>query len=127
MAGALRAHDRQRRLGHPESAEHIGFDLVAGFLFADLLDGAEMAVAGIVDDDVEPAKALVRLGDSRVDGFLVGDVELDRGDVVAIFLDQISERAGVTGGRGNAVATRQRGLGPYAAKTLRRSGDEPNL
>lgn len=86
-----------------------------------------MAVAGIVDDDVESAKTLVRLGDSGIDGFLVGDVELYRGNPVAVFLDEIGERAGIAGGRRDAVAACECGLGPDAAKALRRSGDEPNL
>src|ERR1700754_2892233 len=42
VAGALLAHDRQRRLGHPEGAEEVRLDLVAGLRLADLLDRAEV-------------------------------------------------------------------------------------
>ena len=78
MARLLGAHDRQRRLRDPERAEDVGLDLGAGLRLADFLDGAELAVAGIVDDDVEAAEALVGLGDRGVDGRLVVDVEPGR-------------------------------------------------
>ncbi len=116
VAGALRAHDRQRRLRHPQRAEHVGLDLRAGFLLADLLDRAELAVAGIVDDDVEPAEASVRLGDRRIDGALVVDVEPDGGDGVAVFAGEILERAYVACGGCDRVAARERGFDQTAAR-----------
>ena len=58
---ALLAQERQRGLGDPQRAEQVGLDLVAGLGLAELLDHAELAVAGVVDDDVEAAEVLVRL------------------------------------------------------------------
>ena len=81
---ALRPHDWQDRLGHPQRAEEIGFDLVAGFGFGDLLDGAEQAVAGIVDGDIDAAEAFVRLLHRGIDGRLVADVEGKRQQPVAV-------------------------------------------
>ena len=68
MAGALRAHDRHGRLRHPQGAEQICFDLGARFVFAHFLDRAEQSVAGIVDDDIEPAEAAMRICDGCIDG-----------------------------------------------------------
>ena len=79
----------------------------------------EEAVAGVVDDDVERPKRSCARGDRGVDRRLVGDVELDRQDVVAVALDQVVERGGVTRGGGDAVAALERGLGPDAAEALR--------
>ncbi len=61
VAGALLAQERQRRLRHPHRAEDVGLHLVAELLLGQLLDEAEVAVAGVVDDDVEPAEVRVRL------------------------------------------------------------------
>ena len=61
VAAALLAQVRQRRLGDPQGAEQVGLQLVAGVGLAELLDHAEVAVAGVVDHDVEPAEVLVRL------------------------------------------------------------------
>ena len=112
------AHDGHGRLRHPQRAEQVCFDLGARFLFAHFLDRAEQSVAGIVDDDIKPAEAAMRLRDCRIDGGLVGHVELDRGDPVAVFLDKVRERAGVARSRSDPVAARQRCLGPDAAKAL---------
>ncbi|MEV0067470.1 ABC transporter permease [Amycolatopsis sp. NPDC050768] len=48
------------------SAEQVGLDLRAGPFLADLLDGAEEPVSGVVADDVEPAEACI-LGNGRLD------------------------------------------------------------
>jgi hypothetical protein len=104
VAGSLLAHDRQRRLRDPEGAEEVRLQLVADVGLAQLLDEAEVAVAGVVDDDVEPAEALVRLLDGCDVRVAVGDVEGDRQQPVAVGLDEVVEGRGVTGGRGNVVA-----------------------
>jgi len=60
VPAALLAHERQSRLCDPQGAEQIRLELVARLLLAELLDHPELAVAGIVDDNVEPAETLVR-------------------------------------------------------------------
>ncbi len=72
---ALLAQERQRRLGDPERAEEVGLHLVADVGLAELLDHAELAVAGVVDDDVEAAELLVRRADRGERAVPVGDVE----------------------------------------------------
>ena len=73
---ALLAQERQRRLGDPERAEQVGLDLVADLGLAELLDHPELAVAGVVDHDVEAAEVLVGLLDGGEGRGAVGDVEL---------------------------------------------------
>ena len=83
MPAALSPQIRQRRLGDPQSAEHVGLDLVARLLLGQLLDEAEVAVAGVVDDDVEPSEVVVRLLDRGEVRVAVGHVELNRQKRVA--------------------------------------------
>jgi hypothetical protein len=58
-------------------------------LFGELLDEAEVAVAGVVDDDVQAAEVVVRLLDGGEGGVAVGDVELDRQQRFAVLLGEI--------------------------------------
>ena len=102
VARALLAQERQRGLGHPERAEQVGLDLVAGVGLAELLDHAELPVAGVVDDDVEPAEVLVRLRDGGEVGRAVGDVERERQHRVAVLLRRGRRGSSVAGGRGDA-------------------------
>ena len=76
VAAALLAQERQRRLGDPQRAEEVRLELRAGLVLGDLLDHAELAVAGVVDDDVEPPEVLVRPRDRGEVSRPVGDVEL---------------------------------------------------
>ncbi len=108
---------RQRGLGHPQRAEHVGLDLVARLLLGQLLDEAEVAVAGVVDDDVEPPEVIVRLLDRGEVGVAVGHVELDRQQRVAVLRGQIVERRGVAGGGRDLVAALERRDRPLAART----------
>src|SRR5665811_337246 len=48
VTAALGAQEWQRRLGDPQRPEQVGLDLLAGFRLAELLDHAELAVAGVV-------------------------------------------------------------------------------
>ncbi len=93
MPAALPAQVRQRCLGHPERAEHVGLELRADLRLGDLLDHAEVPVAGVVDDDVQPPEALVGTLDGGEIGVAVGDVERDRQDRVAVLGDQVVELA----------------------------------
>ncbi len=116
MARALFTEVRECRLGDPEGSEKIGLELGAGILFADLLDEAEVAVAGVVDDDVEPAEMVVRLLDRGEVGRAIVDVERDREDGVAVLRHEFVERSRIAGGGGNAVATLKGGDRPFAAE-----------
>ena len=78
MAGALPAHMRQHRAGDAEQAEHIGAEQFCGLRGAGLLDRAEQAVAGIVDQDIDAAEFFHRLAGGLMGLGLAGDVEPGR-------------------------------------------------
>jgi hypothetical protein len=69
-----RRKHRQHRPGHREQAEHVGLEHRAGLFDGGLLDRAEQACAGIVDQHVDPAEP----GKCRIDDLarpaLVGHV-----------------------------------------------------
>ncbi len=127
MSAALCPQVRQSRLRDPEGTEQVGLQLVAELLLADLLDHPELAVAGVVDDDVEPAEVLVRPGDRVERRGPVGDVELQGEDGVAVLLDEVPEAADVAGGGGHPVAALEGCDRPLPAEAAGGSGDEPGL
>ena len=108
---------RQRGLRHPQRAEHVRLDLGARLLFGELLDEAEVAVAGVVDDDVQAAEVVVRLLDGGEVGVAVGDVELDRQQRFAVLLGEIVERSRVAGRGRYLVAALQRRDRPLPAES----------
>ena len=117
MAAALLAQERQRRLRHPQRAEQVGLDLIASLGLAELLDHPELAVAGVVDDDVEAAEVLVRAahrGERRV---AVGHVERHGQHRVAVLRAEVVERAGVSRRRGDPVAALAAPRSPTRART----------
>ncbi len=116
MSAALGPQVRQRGLGHPQRAEDVGLDLVACLLLGQLLDEAEVAVAGVVDDDVEPAEVVVRLLDRGEVRVAVGDVELDRQQRVAVLLGEVVQGGGVAGGGGDLVAALEGRDRPFPAE-----------
>jgi hypothetical protein len=59
----LLRHVRQDELGESRGAEHVDFELAAGFFHRYVFDGAVGAVAGVVDQDVDAAL----LGEDPVD------------------------------------------------------------
>ncbi len=127
MPAALRPQERQRGLRHPQRAEHVGLDLVARLGLGQLLDEAEVAVAGVVDDDVEPAEVVVGLLDGGEVGVAIGHVELDRQQRVAVLLGEVVQRRGVARGGRDLVAAFQRRDRPLPAEAARCPGDEPNF
>ncbi len=127
VARALLAQVRQRGLDHPHRAEQVGFELVAQFPLGQLLDRADLGVAGVVHDDVEPAEVLFGLLHGREDGGPVGHVQFQREDGVAVGVGQFLEGGGAPGGGGDLVTARQGGLDEVAAEAAVRAGDEPDF
>ena len=89
MTVALRAQHRQGGACDVDDAEEVGLDLLAEFLFGHVLDGVDLGVAGVVDDDVEAAERRGRGGDGGAGGRRVGHVERDGAHVVAVLRDEV--------------------------------------
>ena len=127
MAAALFAQVRQRGLSDPQRSEYVRLDLVAGVLLGELLDEAELAVAGVVDDDVQPSEMVVRLLDRGEVRRAVGDIQLDRQDRVAVGVHQIGQRRGIARRGRDLVAPLQCSDGPFPSEAPRGTGDKPNF
>ena len=127
MPAALPAQDRERRLGGVHRAEEDGLELVAERLVAHVLERGEVGVAGVVDDDVEPAERVERglHRGGRLGGH--GDVVGDGAHAIAVCRDQILEDLGAARGGEHAITAFERGLDDVAAETAGASCDEPYL
>jgi hypothetical protein len=53
----LRPHDRDGGFRNDDGAEQVGFDLAAEFVQRPVLDGVDIAIARIVDENVSPPNA----------------------------------------------------------------------
>ena len=127
VARVLAAQDGQRGLGDPQRAEHVRLELVARVGLGQFLDHAELAVAGVVDDDVEPSEVPGGQFHRREVRRAVVDVQLQRQQRVAELLAQVIQRGGVARGGGHLVSALQRGDRPLASEAFRCSRDEPGL
>ena len=112
----LGTQDREGRLRDPEGPEEVRLDLRARLGLREFLDHAEEPVAGVVDDDVEPAELRVRLRHGLERRRAIGDVERDRQDAVAVLGGQLAERVDVARRRGDAVTSLEGGGSPDSSE-----------
>jgi hypothetical protein len=122
----LGAHHRECRAGDVDRAEQGGLDLGPELLRAQLLEEAGVEVARVVDQRVDPAEPVDRSphGRSRVGG--IGDVQLDRQEVV-MFPDGRADLLGVPSRGDDCVTSGQRRLGNVDAQATAGAGDQPSL
>ena len=78
----LPAHHRQHRTGDVHRPEQVRFDLCAHLGRADLLEVAGVEVAGVVDEHVDPTEPVDGSPDGRLGRGSIGDVEIDRQQIV---------------------------------------------
>ena len=77
-AAPLLPHGRNDQLAQAGKAEHIDFQLPAGLLQRHILDGAEIAVTGIVHEGVDAAFRFQDGPDARLQGGFVRHVHPQR-------------------------------------------------
>ena len=76
VPAAAGAHRGQHRAGHALDADDVGLQLGAQLVGRRLLQRAELVVAGVVDEDVEPPARLAQdVGGRGGDRIVAGDVE----------------------------------------------------
>jgi hypothetical protein len=124
---ALLAHDRQSGLHDPERAEEVRLHLGADLGLGELLDGAEVPEARVVDHHVQPAEPVGGPADRLEHRPPVSDVEAERQQCVAVAGDEVVEGAGIARGGGDQVPAPECRLGPDAPESPGRAGDEPDL
>ena len=118
-------HAGQHRLDHVDRAEVVGVEQRPHLGVVALLDRGQVAVAGVVDQHVDPAERLVGRGDGGGDLGAVGDVERD-GDARGRRSRRRSPAPPRCAGRSPPpVAGLERGAGDLAPDAGRAAGDEP--
>ena len=88
MSRPLRAKKRECGLNDRQRAEHIGLEIRAGFLDVDLFDRSHIAVASNTQDHIEAPKMLMRLIDRTDHLIVVGNVESEWQQRIAVLLLQ---------------------------------------
>ena len=116
VARPLLPHDRQHGAHHVHHAIEVRRELAFEFGDGHLFEIAEQAVAGVVDRDVDPAEPLDRFLDGRFRLCLVGNVQLDKREVLARNVAEgVAHFVEIPAGRHNAVTGSQGGLGDPGA------------
>ncbi len=122
---ALRAHHRQHQPGEPPGADDQGLQLVAELVVADLLDGAEHAVPGVVHQDVHPAETFHRSGDGLLALLGVADVQGQCEDPARVLADQLVQGLRPARGRQDPVPGLRRRPGQRPAQPGRTPRHQP--
>ena len=127
MAAALLPQQRQGGLNDPKRTKVVCVKLRADIRLARFLNRPDQRVAGIVDDNVQPAKVRVGLLNRLLHLISIRHVERQWEYGVAEALCEIGNIRHFAGGRCNFVAALKRGFGPNASEAARRAGDKPNF
>ena len=98
---------------------------LAGLGGAGLFNGAQQAIAGIVDEDIDAAELFRRLAGGLVSLGLAGDVEPGRQQPI-VRAEAGGDGVGIAGGGDHRIAGLQRGFRDQSAKTPGSSCDEPD-
>jgi antitoxin VapB len=122
----LGAHDRQHRARHGREAEEICVEHRAHIGVVAFLDGREIAVAGIVDEDVDAAKPRFGRLDRGLDLILLVDVERERKAILIMTGDNVFDLGLIARGHDDAVAALKEDDGELPTESGRAAGDEPN-
>src|ERR1700730_7554954 len=120
---ALFAQDRYSGFRDVDDAKQVRLDLGTKVREFRILDGADVAIAGVIDKHVEAAERLYRRIDRVARGLLVGHVERKRPNSGAIPIDQISELAWIARRSEQPVAFGKHRLSQLAAQSPRTSRD----
>ena len=126
-AAALCPQLRDHRLGHVVHAPEIGLELGPKIGLVARLDGCDVRVPRVVDDDVKPAETPGTRRDRGTDRSAVGDIEGERQHAVAVLLRDLGKLSGLARSGDDAVTSVESGADEGAAEAARGAGDEPDL
>src|SRR5438445_13779041 len=124
MSMLLRPHDGKNGLRQPQQTKEVGLHLITCLLLGSFFDGAEQAVAGIINKDIYPAKMFLRPGDGGKGCLPVGDIQLYWQQCIAIFLNQLVQAAQIPYSSSHLIPSFQKSFCPQLAKPTAGSGDK---
>ena len=109
-----------------DETEKVGLEHGAdGFVLA-FLDGGEISVSCVVDEDVNLSEAIFSCLHGSGDLLLVGDVEREGKGVGLATGDKLSKLPGLAGGDDGVPSAVEDELSELLAEACRASGDEPH-
>ena len=122
----LGAHDREHRARHGGEAKEIGLEHGAHVGVVAFLDRGEIAVAGVIDEDVDAAEASLGGFDRGVDLILLVDVESEHEAVLLVPGDNVGDLRLVARRGDDAIAALEKDDCKLTAEPSRAAGDEPD-
>src|SRR3954469_7357602 len=126
VAASLLAEDGHGGPGEVDDAPEVGLDLGAEVVLREVLDGVDVRIAGVVDENVQPAEGVGRCLDRRGCLRAVGHVKSNGPGAAGVALDEIPKLVRISGCRDDILAGGQRRLGQGTPKAASASGDEPS-
>ncbi len=126
VAAPLPAHHGQHGARHGEEAEDVGLELGADLLRHALLDGGQVAVAGVVHQHVDAAERPHRGLHAGLDLVVVDHVERQRERAVLAALREILDARLVARRDDGPPAAVEHQLRQFAAEAGGAAGDEPH-
>src|SRR3954451_4356327 len=125
------ALDCSRRTGTADrvrlmTPQRFGLDLGAEVVLREVLDGVDVGITGVVDENVQPAEGVGRCLDRRGCLRAVGHVKSNGPGAAGVALDEILKLVRISGCGDDILAGGQRRLGKGTPKAARASGDEPS-
>jgi hypothetical protein len=110
-----------------DDAIEAGINDVFEILRAELLEGSEFAVAGIIHDDVQAAERLNCGCDRSLSFVAVSYVVLDGANISSISLDEILQILQTTRRRDHTISRRKDSFGDVFSQAAGTSRDQPDL
>jgi hypothetical protein len=105
IAPERRPHAGQDRLGRRDGDEKVRREEPLDVSFVAFIDGRAVAVAGVVDEHVDGAEALLCLLDDLYDQPVVRDVKGEGKRGVRVSVCEVPDPSGVAGGDDRVVTT----------------------
>src|SRR6267154_788647 len=126
-ARSLSSHHRDGRLGQVHDTKEIGLKLGAEILNGRVLNRGKVPIASVVDQHIEAAEDVNGQLDGRDRCTLIGDIQRDGAQVVAVTLNQIGELLWIAGGGDQLVSSCEDGLSDRPTQPPSASRDQPYL
>jgi hypothetical protein len=124
-ATAPLAHLGQDRLDQRGRAEEVGGKQLLDLVVGCLLDGGAVAMAGVIDQDIDDAEAFLGGPHDVTHPGVVGDIERERQRRIGVPSGEIFDPGRVTSRHHNPLATVQGRGGKRSPQAGRAASDEP--
>src|ERR1700730_9332822 len=127
MPGPLLAHEREGGLGDVDDAEEIRLNLRTKFVEARIFDRADVAIAGIVGEHVQPSEGLCCYGNGMGGCLFVRHIKRNGAYLVTIPLHEMGELRRIARRCNELVSCSEYCFGKRASKAPGTACNQPYL